>query len=152
MRMVEPGGSLTNDLQSAIRLDTFLQRLVDRSAFKQLHNYKELNLINAHVMHDNDVGMMQATACPRLAQKAPSEFFGFQRVDLIGSDEFNRDISPEPVIVGAVDNAHTATTQLREQFVAPNPHRVLRRTKYMSASCESLLHIPGELASNSRVG
>jgi hypothetical protein len=61
--------------------------------------------------------MLERGGETRFALESPEPL---ARVDRLGPEELDRDLAPEPDVLGAIDNAHAAVTELVQQTIVRN--------------------------------
>src|SRR6185436_11304683 len=114
------GGKPARDLNRVVdrlgRRDPplLLQAVAQRLALEQLHHRVDDARFVADVVDGEDVGMIERGHRPRLALEAREAIGG--GVGLRGKD-LDRDLAPEPRVVGAIDLAHAAPADRAEDLV-----------------------------------
>jgi len=88
--------------QRAVALDQLMQRL----AGHELHQDADLVLVVLdHVVHADDVGVLDLSDCPRLCDEAISHLVGASEVP---GQDLESDVAPERLVVRAVDPGRAA--------------------------------------------
>ena len=111
---------MVDDLVDRTRL--LPQPRSERGSFDELHGHEDRRSESAHVVDGNDVGMRQLRQRLRLAQQPLRRLLFLVAVQ----DQLEREEPIELGIVRAVDDGHTAATQLVEHDVATTDARTAR--------------------------
>ncbi len=114
----EPVGDLTHEAERlACRDRSAAQSLAHRLALEQLGDDVRLAVRDADVVNDEQVGMVERAGRARFAVEALQRF----RAGLAAAYAFDRHLAAESRIAGAVDLAHAAGTEQRDDLVRPEP-------------------------------
>ena len=91
-----------------------VQPLRQAASAHQLHRVEDAAPVLAHLVHDDDIGVLQQRRVLRFAPEAVDEFV---RGALAGRQQLDCNFAPQIALARAVDDTHAAAPDRFDQFV-----------------------------------
>jgi len=118
VRVLERVGDLRGQVGGGLQRDALrvLEHLLQRAALEQLHRDISDAVLLAHVVDDDDVGVIEPAGGARFAQEALPHL-GHHLLRQIGKQRLQRDLALDQRVDGAEHRAHRAASQLSQDPV-----------------------------------
>ena len=115
MRRVERLADLHGEVHHLLgRQRPFLDQLLDRPPFEQLHHDERLAVVFAELVNGTDVRVLQRRRQAGLALESGQPL---GRRDRLGAQQLDRDLAAKLEVLGAIDDSHAALAEGVQQAI-----------------------------------